>query len=93
MLDTRRVLVVCSGCPRPWLRGPQLIRALAKVVSAPLAPSCPGGMGPGATCMRPASITRRESTGQVPKGSTSGHPWDASSSAGFPADDQTLSIV
>lgn len=37
---------MCSGCPRPWLHGLQLIRAPAKAVSAPLAPSCPVGRCP-----------------------------------------------
>jgi len=39
MLDTWRMLTVCSGCPRPRSYGPQLIGAPAKAVSAPLAPS------------------------------------------------------
>lgn len=53
----------------------------------------PGRTGPGMAHVRPASATHRESTGQVPAGSMSGHPRDASSSAGFPADAQTLRIV
>lgn len=53
----------------------------------------PGGTAPGTTRARPASVTRRERSGQVPQGDTLGRPRDASSSAGFPADEQTLGIV